>query len=87
MPLSICPQCGENLSDSCFCCAQCGTVVNGIVGSLEPITPTPELLEWAKQQFTEAEIVAGIEEIERTGGLELHEFIQELEAGGKPLNG
>src|SRR4051794_3488734 len=33
---------------------------------------TPELLEWARQQFTEAEIVAELRELREKGGLELH---------------
>jgi type III restriction enzyme len=40
---------------------------------------TPELLEWARQQISEEEIIAGLEEIRRTGGLELKDFIDELE--------
>ena len=40
---------------------------------------TPELLEWARNQYTEEEIVAGLREIEATGGLELKDFIHELE--------
>jgi hypothetical protein len=40
---------------------------------------SPELLEWALQQINEEEIIAGLEEIQRTGGLQLSDFIQELE--------
>jgi hypothetical protein len=40
---------------------------------------TPELLEWARKQFSEEEILAGLREIQQTGGLELRDFIQELE--------
>ena len=39
----------------------------------------PELLEWALQQINEEEIIAGLEEIQRTGGLQLSDFIHELE--------
>ena len=39
----------------------------------------PELREWARQQFTEAEIVAELKELREKGGLELKEFLQELE--------
>ncbi len=40
---------------------------------------TPEFREWALQLFTEEEIVAGLREIEDTGGLELADFIHELD--------
>jgi hypothetical protein len=40
---------------------------------------TPELLEWTRQQFTEEEIVAALREMKEKGGLELREFIDELE--------
>lgn len=40
---------------------------------------TPEVLEWARRTFDEQEFLAGLREIERTGGLELKDFIQELE--------
>ncbi len=42
---------------------------------------SPELLEWARQQFTEEEIIAGLRELREKGGLELREFIQDLEQG------
>jgi hypothetical protein len=40
---------------------------------------TPELLKWARQQFSEEEILAGLHEVQETGGLELRDFIHELE--------
>jgi hypothetical protein len=40
---------------------------------------TPELLEWARRTFNEEEFLAGLREIETTGGLELKDFIHELE--------
>lgn len=40
---------------------------------------TPEFLEWARNEFTEEQIIASLEEVERTGGKELSEFIHELE--------
>ena len=51
---------------------------------LSPRRPTPAELEWARSQIDLEEIRAGIEEIERTGGLELRDFIQELEVEVKP---
>jgi hypothetical protein len=44
-----------------------------------PLTPTPELLEWARGLFSDEEIVAGLREIRETGGLQLTDFIHELE--------
>jgi hypothetical protein len=40
---------------------------------------TPEQRDWARQQFTEAEIVAGLRELREKGGKELHEFLPDLE--------
>ena len=39
----------------------------------------PEFLEWARQQYSEEEILAGIREVRETGGSELKDFIQEIE--------
>jgi hypothetical protein len=39
----------------------------------------PEILEWARQQFSEEELAAALEEFEKSGGLELKEFVHELE--------
>jgi hypothetical protein len=39
----------------------------------------PELRPWALQQFTEEEIAAGLQELREQGGLELREFLPELE--------
>jgi hypothetical protein len=44
----------------------------------------PEVLEWARHQFSEEEIVAGLLEIRKTGGRELSQFIQELEKQAGP---
>jgi hypothetical protein len=48
-------------------------------GNDERTRLTPELLEWARQLYTEEEIVAALQEVREKGGLELHEFIQDLE--------
>jgi hypothetical protein len=45
----------------------------------KPMKITPELREWALRTFNEEECVAGIKEIEATGGVELRDFIDELE--------
>jgi hypothetical protein len=43
----------------------------------EPIPP--ELLEWARQTFDEAEFLKEAREIEATGGHQLEDFISEVE--------
>jgi hypothetical protein len=44
----------------------------------------PEILEWARQQLNEEETVAGLREIRETGGLELEDFLHELEQEAAP---
>jgi hypothetical protein len=44
----------------------------------------PELLEWARPTFDEAEFLAHVREVEATGGLRLEDFIAELEARARP---
>jgi hypothetical protein len=39
----------------------------------------PEILEWARQTFDEKEFLTHVREIEATGGLQLEDFIAELE--------
>jgi hypothetical protein len=39
----------------------------------------PEIVQWARQELNEEETVAGLREVRETGGLELCDFIQELE--------
>jgi hypothetical protein len=50
----------------------------------QPTKYPPELLEWARSQFTEEELLAGLQEIRTTGGLELRDFIDEMEEEGAP---
>ena len=40
----------------------------------------PEILEWARQTLDEAEFLAHVRQIEATGGVQLEDFIAELEA-------
>jgi hypothetical protein len=40
----------------------------------------PELLAWARQTFDEEEFLADIREIEATGGVQLEDFLPEVEA-------
>ena len=44
----------------------------------EPIPP--EIVEWARQTFDEDEFLTQVREIEATGGLQLEDFIAEVEA-------
>ncbi|MCI0743083.1 MAG: hypothetical protein L0Y72_28980 [Gemmataceae bacterium] len=52
----------------------------------EPIpreTIPPEIVEWARQTFDKEEFLKHVREIEETGGLQLENFIAELEARAK----
>jgi hypothetical protein len=40
----------------------------------------PEILEWARQTFDEAEFLARVREVKSAGGLQLEDFLAELEA-------
>lgn len=40
----------------------------------------PDIVEWARQTFDEEEFLSQVREIEATGGLQLEDFIAELEA-------
>lgn len=48
---------------------------------MSPVTSAlvEDILAWAKPQFTDEEIAAGIREIRTTGGLQLSDFIHSLE--------
>jgi hypothetical protein len=50
----------------------------GMTNSLSGKLP-PELLQWAQQLYTDEEIIAGLEEVRRTGGLKFSDFLPELE--------
>jgi len=50
----------------------------------ESVSLPPELLEWALQQRNEEETAAGLREIRLTGGLQLHDFLEELEQEAMP---
>jgi hypothetical protein len=41
-------------------------------------------MAWARQEFSEEEFLAGLREIQATGGLELQDFIKELEKEAQP---
>ena len=40
---------------------------------------TPDLLEWARAQLNEEEIAADVREIRETGGMQLDDFIAQVE--------
>jgi len=44
---------------------------------------TPEIRARALEQFNEEEILAALKEVRETGGLELRDFIQELEEAAR----
>ncbi len=43
-------------------------------------TIPPELVEWARQTFDEEEFLKEFHEVQATGGLELNDFLAEIEA-------
>ncbi len=43
-------------------------------------TIPPEIVEWARQTFDKEEFLTHVREIEATGGVQLKEFIAEIEA-------
>ena len=47
-------------------------------GDLPAVPLPPEFREWALRQATEEEILAGLKEVEETGGTELGETIRRL---------
>jgi hypothetical protein len=76
----ICPKCGREIAPDVAACSACGCLVNGIA----PATPvdgrlTPEQRAWALQQFSDEQLFQGIREVLQGGGLELKDFIHELE--------
>jgi hypothetical protein len=93
MAMSSCPQCNHEIAAGAMSCSACGRLLNGTAPaeaggttqqSTRPLAQVsgklpPELMEWARQQFNEEEFLAGLREIQETGGLELKDFIQDLE--------
>jgi hypothetical protein len=45
----------------------------------KPQKCSAEVLAWADRQFSDAEVIAGVREVRETGGLELTEFIREID--------
>jgi hypothetical protein len=48
-----------------------------------PVPVPPELLAWARQTFDVQEFLAGVREIEATGGETLESFIAAVEAAAR----
>src|SRR5262249_9886609 len=61
-----------------------GEQQEGQPGKQENRPLTPEFLAWACQGLNEEEIVAGLREIRATGGLQLRDFIHDLEREAMP---
>jgi hypothetical protein len=67
---AVCPNCGQVVST--------GAVPAEVSGWLIEKTP-PDLLAWARQTFDEAQYLAGVREVEETGGVKFEDFIGEIE--------
>ena len=93
MALATCRTCGHEIGSADAACPKCSQApMNGVVPLTKPAAPsevsswilhetTPELLEWAKQTCNEEEFSAALREVQQTGGMELNDFIHELEDG------
>jgi RNA recognition motif-containing protein len=64
---------------------ECGAVTassrsetNGAVNPVAGRLP-PELLDWARREFTEQEILTGVRQIRETGGVEFKDLIEEID--------
>jgi hypothetical protein len=78
-----CPDCGHVLNNGSGCQTKNAVVPPEARGwNIEPTSP--DLLAWVRQTLNEHEIVAELEEVRRRGGVELKDFIHELEAGVPP---
>jgi hypothetical protein len=49
-----------------------------------PIPVPPEVMEWARRNFSEEDFLADLRDVEENGGLELSDFIGELERMVRP---
>jgi hypothetical protein len=47
--------------------------------AMEETRLTPQLRAWLLQQYTREDLLAGLHEVKEKGGLELQDFIHELE--------
>jgi len=87
---SKCSKCGHDLANGSATCAACGGPTTGagfpsaeFQKHFEPPFAceklSPEMLEWLREGFNEEEFLAEVREVLETGGLELKDFIHELE--------
>ncbi len=83
----ICPECSGDLPENeGKYCRHCGRPLESPAaqtnGAAQKVPQ--DILDWARGQFNEEEFVAGLREIRETGGLELKDFIHELEQEAAP---
>jgi hypothetical protein len=84
----ICPKCGQQTADETSICRDCAHTLNGklVSGGSPAGVPDgklpPELREWADRAFDKEAFLADLADVERTGGVELKDFIHEIEQGG-----
>ncbi len=92
-----CPTCGHETTTDATCPCRGHAASNGAVKSawVKPppppevanwvITPTPpEMLKHLRETFDEAEFIAALREVERTGGVQIDDLIDEIE---RKING
>jgi len=97
MPTISCPTCSNELPAHAAACPQCGTQLNGAPcldkgaadGTANAPMPgvaelSPELLALLRAEFNAEEFRAGLANVQETGGLELKDFIHELEQEAQP---
>jgi hypothetical protein len=89
---STCPKCGHPTAPDAATCPDCGQLLSNGAAPLpaRPLAPPearnwiiyptpPEVLARARQTFSEEEFLAGLREIEETGGLQFEDFVEDLE--------
>ncbi len=89
-----CSKCGRQTTDEPVDCPDCGQGPKNGASDMtgkRPVPPEvarwviekvpPDVLQWAKQTCNEEEFAAALREIETNGGVELKDFIHELEEG------
>ncbi len=87
MAATTCPECSGDLPEKeGESCPHCGRPLGRSTAQTNgaACNVPQEILDWARGQFDEEEFVAGLREIRETGGLELKDFIHELEQEAAP---
>jgi hypothetical protein len=83
MTAGTCPDCGHSQRNgNPLSAPEDATPHNGHQMSHGKVPP--ELREWAIRNFNLEEFMAGVREIQETGGVELKDFIHELEQEAAP---